>query len=79
MVLGIEYGCHMTGSLTSKISPMQSVYGSHGGRDGGTLDIDVSLKITRSDISWTQRDRSADDFVHQSHQGSDTSAEFLST
>lgn len=49
MVLGIEYGSHVTGSLTSKISSVQSVYGSHGGGDGGTLDIDVSLKMTRSD------------------------------
>lgn len=43
----------MTGSLTGKVSSVESVDGSHCHRDGGTFDIDVSLEtgseITRSE------------------------------
>lgn len=34
-------------SLTGEVTAMQSVDGRHGSRDGGTLDVDVSLETSR--------------------------------
>lgn len=38
---------HVTGSLTVKEASVQRVDSGHGSRDGGTLDVDVSLEASR--------------------------------
>lgn len=40
-------------SLTSEVTAMQSVHGRHGSRDGGTLDVDVSLETSRGQSAVT--------------------------
>lgn len=49
--VSLDLKCHVTGRPTSKVSSMQRVDSSYGCREGGTLDVDVSLETTRRNNS----------------------------
>lgn len=40
-------------SLTGEVTAVQGVDGRHGSRDGGTLDVDVSLETSRGESAVT--------------------------